>query len=86
METYKAVSPVTSSDGIALGIAVFGERGYHPAEKWGTFSTQEDAQKKADELNTIFGINKDQAELIIVSTMFPNHTVTFEQIRQAGGN
>lgn len=78
-----AYSPVVGDKYIEIGIAVFKERGYHPLGY--SFPTWDDAQDWCNEKNrTILGLNEEQAHLIIISSMFPESTVTVEDVIEAG--
>lgn len=78
----KAYHPVVTDKGWSVGIAVWGESGYHPTEFF--FLTEKGAQDFCDSQNKNIGIKRKQAYIIVANTMFPGCKYTLEDVVRAG--
>lgn len=64
-----AFTAVVRQDGIMIGRADEGTRGYTPMGECGAFETEGDARKVAADLNQRAGLDERTAALIVVGTM-----------------
>jgi len=64
-----AFTAVTTDTGSTVGAAVKGERGYSRLSNMPEFTTYDQAQEYADELNTKLGLTTLEAWKIVASTM-----------------
>lgn len=69
--------------GIIVGRADEGTRGYSPLPALGVFETFEEAQKKADELNRVLGLDEKAATLVVVGTMHVRESEMMAVLRRA---
>lgn len=66
-----AYAPVLDRErqGFAMGIAVRGEKGYHPFTRSPSFSTYDEARAACDVENERLGLTREEAALVVASTM-----------------
>lgn len=67
---YVPVSLDDDSGCWGLGIAVERERGYSPVNGL-SFAMRDDAQRYADDMNAHLGLDRNAADNIIITTMWP---------------
>jgi hypothetical protein len=81
-QKIKVLTPVVTSEGWKIGIAVWGELGYKPMDR--AYATEDEVRKICDDYNERHGFNRKQAWLIVTKTMFPGCTTTLEDVIKAG--
>lgn len=82
---YCAYAPVVRDNGMGLGLACFKEKGYYILDNEGYFPTWDAAQEKATERNhNVLDVTKEQAHLIVMTSMFPDSPITLEEIEKKG--
>ena len=65
----KAYTAVIADQGSIVAEVILGMKGYLPRPEFGTFPNHNDAEAKAQELNTSRGISSMDAWLIVASSM-----------------
>jgi hypothetical protein len=65
----KAYATTINEKGFAIGLSEENEPGYYPCPQYGVFPTYEAAGVKRDALNAELGLTRDEAAMIVASSM-----------------